>query len=82
MTTTMVRPALKATGLRKSFGEKTALDGIDLNVAEGSIFALLGPNGAGKTTTVQILSTLIGADGGEPASPVTTWRANPTRCAT
>jgi ABC-2 type transport system ATP-binding protein len=44
--------------LRKSFGEKTALDGIDLNVAEGSIFALLGPNGAGKTTTVQILSTL------------------------
>jgi len=65
MTTTMVRPALKATGLRKSFGEKTALDGIDLNVAEGSIFALLGPNGAGKTTTVQILSTLIGADGGD-----------------
>jgi ABC-type sugar transport system ATPase subunit len=40
MTTTIVRPALKATGLRKSFGEKTALDGIDLNVAEGSIFAL------------------------------------------
>ena len=65
MTTTMVRPALKATGLHKSFGEKTALDGIDLNVAEGSIFALLGPNGAGKTTTVQILSTLIGADGGD-----------------
>jgi len=82
MTTTMVRPALKATGLRKSFGEKTALDGIDLNVAEGSIFALLGPNGAGKTTTVQILSTLIGADMGMPASPVTTWRASPTRCAT
>jgi ABC-2 type transport system ATP-binding protein len=65
MTTTMVRPALKATGLRKSFDEKTALDGIDLNVAEGSIFALLGPNGAGKTTTVQILSTLIGADDGD-----------------
>ena len=82
MTTTMVRPALKATGLRKSFGEKTALDGIDLNVAEGSIFALLGPNGAGKTTTVQILSTLIGADGGDAMSPVTTWRASPTRCAT
>ncbi len=41
------------------------LDGIDLNVAEGTIFALLGPNGAGKTTTVQILSTLIGADGGD-----------------
>ncbi len=41
------------------------LDGIDLNVAEGTIFALLGPNGAGKSTTVQILSTLIGADGGD-----------------
>ena len=65
MTTTMVRPALKATGLRKSFGEKTALDGIDLNVAEGSIFALLGPNGAGKTTTVQILSHRL--DAGRPS---------------
>jgi ABC-2 type transport system ATP-binding protein len=53
------------TGLRKSFGEKVVLEGIDLNVAEGTIFALLGPNGAGKTTTVQILSTLIGADGGD-----------------
>jgi ABC-2 type transport system ATP-binding protein len=41
------------------------LDGIDLEVAEGTIFSLLGPNGAGKTTMVQILSTLIGADGGE-----------------
>ena len=41
------------------------LDGIDLDVAEGMIFALLGPNGAGKTTIVQILSTLIGADAGE-----------------
>ena len=51
--------------LRKSFGEKVVLDGIHLNVAEGTIFALLGPNGAGKTTTVQILSTLIGADGGD-----------------
>lgn len=51
--------------LRKSFGKQMVLDGINLNVAEGSIFALLGPNGAGKTTTVQILSTLIRADGGE-----------------
>jgi len=51
--------------LRKSFSEKVVLDGIDLNVAEGTIFALLGPNGAGKTTVVQILSTLISADGGK-----------------
>jgi ABC-2 type transport system ATP-binding protein len=57
--------ALSATGLRKSFGDKTVLDGIDLAVAEGTILALLGPNGAGKTTTVNIFSTLITADGGE-----------------
>jgi len=57
--------ALSVTGLRKSFGEKVVLDGIDLQVTEGTIFSLLGPNGAGKTTTVQILSTLIPASGGE-----------------
>jgi ABC-2 type transport system ATP-binding protein len=59
------RSALKATGLRKSFGDKLVLDGIDLDIAEGTVFALLGPNGAGKTTTIQILSTLIGADAGQ-----------------
>jgi ABC-2 type transport system ATP-binding protein len=64
MTITRSQPAIAATGLRKSFGDKVVLDGIDLQVAEGTIFALLGPNGAGKTTTVQILSTLIRADGG------------------
>jgi ABC-2 type transport system ATP-binding protein len=52
-------------GLRKSFKNLVVLDSIDFNVAEGSIFSMLGPNGAGKTTTVQILSTLIRADGGE-----------------
>jgi len=57
--------AIAVTGLRKSYGDKVVLDGIDLHIAEGTIFALLGPNGAGKTTMVQILSTLIGADGGE-----------------
>jgi ABC-2 type transport system ATP-binding protein len=56
---------IETRGLRKSFGDHVVLDGIDLNVAAGTIFALLGPNGAGKTTTVQILSTLISADGGE-----------------
>ncbi len=44
---------------------RLVLDGIDLEVAEGTVFALLGPNGAGKTTAVRILSTLIPADGGE-----------------
>ncbi|MGC5331052.1 ATP-binding cassette domain-containing protein [Micromonospora sp. DT62] len=57
--------AITVTALRKSFGDHVVLDGIDLTVAAGTIFALLGPNGAGKTTTVQILSTLIGADSGE-----------------
>ncbi|AZQ36164.1 ATP-binding cassette domain-containing protein [Streptomyces cyaneochromogenes] len=57
--------AIHAEGLRKSYGEKSVLDGIDLRIPEASVFALLGPNGAGKTTTVQILSTLIGADAGE-----------------
>jgi len=63
--TTSSQPAIAAVGLRKSFGDTLALDGIDLNVAAGTIFALLGPNGAGKTTAVQILSSLISPDGGE-----------------
>ncbi|GAA1197570.1 ABC-2 type transport system ATP-binding protein [Kitasatospora gansuensis] len=57
--------AVSVVGLRKSYGDKTVLDGIDLRIPAGSVFALLGPNGAGKTTTVQILSTLITADGGQ-----------------
>ena len=65
MTASRSRLAVRATGLRKSFGGKAVLDGIDLEVPEGTIFSLLGPNGAGKTTTVQILSTLLSADGGE-----------------
>jgi ABC-2 type transport system ATP-binding protein len=65
MTSPTARSAIAVAGLRKSFGDKVVLDGIDLRVAEGTIFALLGPNGAGKTTMVQILSTLIGADGGD-----------------
>src|SRR5262245_8443018 len=56
---------INVQGLRKAFGKQIVLDGIDLNVAEGSIFSLLGPNGAGKTTTVQILSTLLPPDAGE-----------------
>ncbi|MHA5051006.1 ATP-binding cassette domain-containing protein [Streptomyces sp. SD15] len=57
--------AVSAAGLRKSYGDKTVLDGIDLRIPAGSVFALLGPNGAGKTTAVKILSTLISADGGQ-----------------
>jgi ABC-2 type transport system ATP-binding protein len=60
----MTNPAIAANGLRKSYGDKVVLDGVDLTVPEGTIFALLGPNGAGKTTAVKILSTLISPDPG------------------
>ncbi|MFF4686340.1 ATP-binding cassette domain-containing protein [Streptomyces sp. NPDC001307] len=64
MTTSEQELAIAATGLRKAYGDKTVLDGIDIQVPAGTIFSLLGPNGAGKTTAVGILSTLISADGG------------------
>src|SRR3989440_5757611 len=56
--------AIAVSGLRKAYGDKVVLDGIDLDVAAGSVFSLLGPNGAGKTTTVNVLTTLLNADGG------------------
>ncbi len=56
--------AIAASGLRKAFGDKIVLDGIDLDVRAGTVFSLLGPNGAGKTTTVNVLTTLLKADGG------------------
>jgi ABC-2 type transport system ATP-binding protein len=65
MTINQSWPAIAATGLRKSFGDQVVLDGLDLYVPPGTVFALLGPNGAGKTTAVKILSTLISADAGE-----------------
>ncbi|MFH8442448.1 ATP-binding cassette domain-containing protein [Streptomyces sp. NPDC018026] len=61
----MTSPAITANGLRKSYGDKTVLDGIDLAVPEGTVFSLLGPNGAGKTTAVKILSTLVTPDAGD-----------------
>ncbi|MFH8561062.1 ATP-binding cassette domain-containing protein [Streptomyces sp. NPDC017988] len=60
----MKSSAIAVTGLRKAYGDKAVLDGIDFEVASGSVFSLLGPNGAGKTTTVNILTTLMHADAG------------------
>ena len=60
----MRNSAITASGLRKAFGDKIVLDGIDLDVREGTVFSLLGPNGAGKTTMVDVLTTLMKADGG------------------
>ena len=65
ITAQTTRPAaVAAYSMKKSYRDKTVLAGVDLTIAEGEVLALLGPNGAGKTTTVQILSTLIPADGG------------------
>ncbi|WP_406289331.1 ATP-binding cassette domain-containing protein [Embleya sp. NBC_00896] len=60
----MKSSAIEVSGLRKSYGDKVVLDGIDFDVAAGSVFSMLGPNGAGKTTTVNVLATLLKADAG------------------
>ena len=74
--------AISVRGLRKSYGGTPAVDGVDLDVRRGEVFALLGPNGAGKTTTVEILEGYRQRDGGEvsvlgidPARPTPQWRA-------
>jgi ABC-2 type transport system ATP-binding protein len=56
--------AIETTALRKVFAQTTAIDGIDLTVARGTVYGLLGPNGAGKTTTIKVLATLLQPDGG------------------
>jgi ABC-2 type transport system ATP-binding protein len=56
--------ALATRGLRKSYGSRLALDGLDLSVPAGVVYGFLGPNGAGKTTTMRVLTGLIHADGG------------------
>jgi oleandomycin transport system ATP-binding protein len=56
---------IRAEGLAKSFGTTRALDGVDLEVAQGAVLGLLGPNGAGKTTAVRILATLLAPTGGQ-----------------
>ena len=56
--------AIEAQGVRKRFGRAVVLDGLDLAVPHGTVFALLGPNGAGKTTTIDILTTLVRPDAG------------------
>ena len=62
--TNMAGPAVRVAGLQKAFRRQVVLDGLDLEIATGSVYALLGPNGAGKTTTIRILSTLLAPDAG------------------
>src|SRR5690349_20170836 len=57
--------AVATRGLRKSYGQRTALNGLDLSVPSGVVYGFLGPNGAGKTTTMRILTGLIHADAGD-----------------
>ncbi|MER6782771.1 MULTISPECIES: ABC transporter ATP-binding protein [unclassified Streptomyces] len=75
----MTRNAVEVRGLRKQYGEVTAVDGLDLTIRQGEVFGLLGPNGAGKSTTVEILQGHRERDGGEVgvlgADPATAGRA-------
>ena len=57
-------PAVSVRGLVKSYGDVRALDGVDLDVQEGTVLGLLGPNGAGKTTMIRVLTTLLKPDAG------------------
>src|ERR1043166_2887655 len=60
----MSTPAILVRDLKKYYGAKAAVDGVDLEVPRGSFFGFLGPNGAGKSTTIRMLTGLIPADGG------------------
>ena len=78
----LAEAAVSVRGLRKTYGERTAVDGVDLDIPRGEVFALLGPNGAGKTTTVEILEGYRSRDAGEvsvlgvdPAHATPQWRA-------
>ncbi|MFG3147430.1 ABC transporter ATP-binding protein [Streptomyces sp. NPDC048243] len=82
MTTQGEQLAVDVRGLRKQYGDVTAVDGIDLGIRRGEVFGLLGPNGAGKSTTVEILQGNRRRDAGEvsvlgsdPASGTRAWRS-------
>jgi ABC-2 type transport system ATP-binding protein len=79
---TQTEPAVRLRGLVKRYGGRAVVDGLDLDIAAGEVFALLGPNGAGKTTTIEILEGVRTRDDGEvrvlgvdPASAGREWRA-------
>ena len=68
--------AVECTGLRKSYADVVAVDGLDLTIARGEIFGLLGPNGAGKTTTIEILEGLLTPDEGRVSVLGLRWGAD------
>ena len=86
-------PVIDVRGLRKSYGEREVVHGIDLQVSHGEVFAFLGPNGAGKTTTVEILEGYRSRDAGEVSvlgwtpllrtatgARASAWCCSPARC--
>jgi len=73
----MDTPAVRVRGLRKTYGDVVAVDGLDLEVSRGECFGLLGPNGAGKTTTIEICEGLTEPDGGEVEVLGQRWRDDP-----
>jgi ABC-2 type transport system ATP-binding protein len=79
MTRTVFENAIEAQGLVKTYGDVTALDGLDLSVEAGTVFGLLGPNGAGKSTTVRILTTLSRPDAGRASVAGIDVLADPDR---
>jgi ABC-2 type transport system ATP-binding protein len=72
-------PAIQAENLVKTFGDVRALDGVSLDVPEGTVLGLLGPNGAGKTTTVRVLTTLLRPDSGRATVAGLDVLAHPNR---
>jgi ABC-2 type transport system ATP-binding protein len=72
-------PALVVRGLRKSYGDVKAVDGLDLEVRSGECFGILGPNGAGKTTTIEICEGLLERDSGDVELLGMTWEHEPDR---
>src|SRR3984957_6648505 len=71
---TIPRPSLLLSGLRKAFADVVAVDGLDLEVARGECFGLLGPNGAGKTTTIEICEGLTTPDAGTVSLLGLSWK--------
>jgi ABC-2 type transport system ATP-binding protein len=76
LATPIANPALSIRGLRKSYGDVVAVDGLDLEVRPGECFGFLGPNGAGKTTTLEICEGLVGQDAGEVEMLGLQWRTH------
>ena len=73
------QPAIEVRDLGKRYGDVVALDGLELQIQEGTVFGLLGPNGAGKTTLVRILATLLEPDSGGICAAARRSRAGPIR---